>query len=281
MFSYRNPVAFWALFPQSTTTLGSRTLATTPRSVPADMLATYAIGDDRMTGMSRFTSYGVCALCGKRTTKSGMSRHLKSCLAEHEPSRGKAARLYRLRIEDLYSPIFWMDVEMKANSTLQELDDFLRQRWLECCGHLSDFYIDGTTYTVTSSYGMGPLSVLAGPDEHTMKFELGEIPSKGSRFHYTYDFGTSTELKLRVADDRLGRIGSEPVHLLSQNEAPTWECEVCGENASWICTQCMYERENPFYCEHHAEDHDCDQPEMLLPVVNSPRMGMCAYTGPD
>jgi hypothetical protein len=43
----------------------------------------------------------------------------------------------------------------------------------------------------------------------------------------------------------------------------------------------MYERQNPFYCELHSEDHDCEEAEMLLPVVNSPRMGMCGYTGPD
>jgi hypothetical protein len=83
-----------------------------------------------------------------------------------------------------------------------------------------------------------------------------------------------------VVDEREGRIGGESVRLLSQNEAPVWECEVCGEDASWICTFCMYERQNPFYCELHSEDHDCDEPEMLLPVVNSPRMGMCDYTGP-
>jgi hypothetical protein len=113
-----------------------------------------------------------------------------------------------------------------------------------------------------------------------MDVELGEILGKGSRFQHTYDFGTSTELKLRVVDERQGRIGGESVRLLSQNEAPVWECEVCGEDASWICTFCMYERGNPFYCELHAEDHDCDEPEMILPVVNSPRMGMCGYTGP-
>jgi hypothetical protein len=100
-----------------------------------------------------------------------------------------------------------------------------------------------------------------------------------SRGHFPYDFGTSTELKLRVVDEREGRIGNEQVCLLSQNEAPIWECEVCGEEASWICTFCMYERENPFYCEDHSEDHECDEPEMLLPVVNSPRMGMCGYDG--
>ena len=252
-----------------------------PRSVPDHRLGTYAIVEDRMTGMSRYTSYGTCALCAKRTTKAGMSRHLGSCLAEHEPSQGKSARLFRLRIEDAYSPIFWMDVEMRANSTLEKLDDFLRGEWLECCGHLSDFEIDGITYTVTSSYGIEPLGMFAGPNERTMKVKLGEILSKGSPFKHTYDFGTSTELKLHVVDERQGRIDSENVRLLSRNEAPVWECEVCGENASWICTFCMYERQNPFYCELHSEDHDCEEPEMLLPVVNSPRMGMCGYTGPD
>ena len=46
-------------------------------------------------------------------------------------------------------------------------------------------------------YGMGPLRVFADPNERTMEVELGEILSKGSRFQHTYDFGTSTELKLR------------------------------------------------------------------------------------
>ena len=77
--------------------------------------------------MSLFTSYGICDLCGKRTYKAGMSRHLQSCLAEHEPSRGEAARIFRLRIEDAYSPVYCMDVEMKARSTLEESDDFLRE----------------------------------------------------------------------------------------------------------------------------------------------------------
>jgi pRiA4b ORF-3-like protein len=233
-----------------------------------------------MTRMSRFTSYGICTLCGKRTTKAAMTRHLGSCLAEHEPSRGKAARLFRLRVEDAFSPIFWMDVEIKANATLEELDDFLRQRWLECCGHLSAFYIEGDTYMVPS-YGMGPVGSFGDPNERNMKVKLGEVLSKGSSFQHIYDFGTSTELKLRVADERQGRIGSEPLRLLSFNEAPVWECEVCGEDADWICTFCMYERENPFYCKLHAEDHDCEEPEMLLPVVNSPRMGMCGYEGPE
>ncbi len=34
--------------------------------------------------------------------------------------------------------------------------------------------------------------------------------------------------------------------------------------------------ENPFYCEHHAEGEKW----IFLPVVNSPRMGVCGYPEP-
>ncbi len=37
---------------------------------------------------------------------------------------------------------------MNAGATLADLDDFLRGIWLECCGHLSSFDIEGVTYTV-------------------------------------------------------------------------------------------------------------------------------------
>ncbi|MEZ4607200.1 MAG: hypothetical protein R2865_10490 [Deinococcales bacterium] len=33
----------------------------------------------------------------------------------------------------------------------------------------------------------------------------------------------------------------------------------------------------PFYCEEHTKV--LDEEDYLLPVVNSPRMGVCAYTG--
>jgi hypothetical protein len=231
-----------------------------------------------MVHVARFTSYGRCALCGKRTTKAAMTRHLEGCSADHEPSRGRPARLLHLRVEDAYSsPLFWLDVEMKAKATLAELDAFLREIWLECCGHLSAFDIEGTTYNVLPYSGGPPLG---DPAERSMNVKLEEVLEVGTRFHHTYDFGTSTELKLRVLGEREGKIGGKPLRILSRNEAPTWNCTLCDEPAEWICTYCMYEQENPFYCEAHAEseEHECGE-EALLPVVNSPRMGMCGYTG--
>lgn len=228
--------------------------------------------------MARFTSYGTCVLCGKRTSKGAMTRHLATCPSEHEAApRERPSRLYRLRVEDDYSPFFWLDLEMKAGAKLEDLDNFLRRIWLECCGHMSAFNIEGVSYSVLPDGAMfGGFT-----DERSMDVKLDDALTAGTVFHHTYDFGTSTELKLWVVDEREGRIGREPLRVLSRNDPPVWACEICGEPATQICGMCMYETDNPFYCEDHAEDHDCVEEEMLLPVVNSPRMGMCGYTGPE
>ncbi len=225
--------------------------------------------------MARYTSYGNCSLCGKRTSKAAMSRHVRSCSASRDLSTGKAERLFLIRVEDLYSPVFWLDLEIKAGATLSKLDDFLRETWVECCGHLSSFDVAGSRYTAPFA-----MDLAGGFEERDMEVELGEVLRVGTSMEYIYDFGTSTELKLRAMDEREGCIGGrEPLRLLSRNEAPEWPCAVCDGVAALICTYCMYETESPFYCEEHAMEHDCGD-EACLPVVNSPRMGMCGFTGP-
>lgn len=202
-----------------------------------------------------------------------MTRHLKSCIAAHGVPRGRPARLFHLWVEDAHSPLFWLDLEIKAGATLADLDSFLRGIWLECCGHLSSFEIEGVRY-MDQRY-RDPLFDFG---EHSMNTKLWKALSPETRFEHVYDFGTSTELKLRVVGEREGRIGGELLRVLSRNEAPTWNCMVCDELATEICIYCMYDRENPFLCEVHAEEHECVD-EAFLPVVNSPRMGMCGYTG--
>lgn len=44
-----------------------------------------------------------------------------------------------------------------------------------------------------------------------------------------------------------------------------------------MATVCIWESENPFFCEACAEAHAHD--DMLLPVTNSPRMGVCGDCG--
>lgn len=36
-----------------------------------------------------------------------------------------------------YSKKYWLIIEVSENVTLKELDNFIRDIWVECCGHLS------------------------------------------------------------------------------------------------------------------------------------------------
>ena len=90
-------------------------------------------------------SKGRCYLCGKDLGKGAMKTHLHKA---HLPIAFGDTPYYLIKIESYYSKDYWFYVQVNANSTLQALDDFLRSIWLECCGHLSAFHIDGQDYDV-------------------------------------------------------------------------------------------------------------------------------------
>jgi len=63
-----------------------------------------------------------------------MLRHLATCVAA--TSSGPGESVVQFRVEMVHSP-FWIDVDVNERSTLRQFDRFLREIWLECCGHLS------------------------------------------------------------------------------------------------------------------------------------------------
>ena len=205
---------------------------------------------------SRSTSSGTCALCGIHAGKAKMATHLETCAASADTG-GSSQLLIRLRIDDRHSPGYWMYVEMRADTTLQHLDSFLRQLWLECCGHLSAFSVD------RRELAMGKR---AGTAFHTI----------GTTFHYEYDFGSTTALTGHVLKSRHGSIGRGPVRLLARNDPPALSCAQCTSAAILVCPYCP---EDGLFCDTHAAVHEHAAEEAYLPVVNSPRMGVCGYTG--
>lgn len=219
-------------------------------------------------------SFGQCALCEQRMAKQAVTTHLHRCVLEHAPAAGVRLPLYHLHVEGRDTGLYWIDLEIKGASKLRQLDTYLRQIWLECCGHLSAFEIGRMIYSVSVDREWG-----VAPNERAMNVTLSEVlTSPGQRFTYQYDFGSTTELVLRVVSVREGNIGRSPVRLLARNEAPAWSCAVCQAPATHVCPYCLDEGE-PFCCTKHVAAHACGEPEVFLPVVNSPRMGVCGYTG--
>jgi len=165
-----------------------------------------------------------------------------------------------------------MHLEAPAHATLEDLDAILRDLWLECCGHLSAFRIQGADYSSS-----GSLWDVAHADGAGMDVKLDDVLTPGVKFFYEYDFGTTTELTLRLLSERQITSRGKSIRVLARNEPPFIPCDSCGKNSSRVCTECAWSGEG-WLCDECARQHGCDE-DMLLPVVNSPRVGMCGYTG--
>ena len=225
--------------------------------------------------MSSATGAGTCELCRKSFRKSGMARHLKSCLARtgrpdegrSEPGRrSRPSRSIHLVVGDAHRPEYWLHLDIPAGSKLEELDQYLRRIWVECCGHLSTFTTAGMSYdSHLDGYGK------------SMNVALGLVAPPGTKFSYDYDFGTTTELTLRSLAELDG--GTGQIRLLARNDAPVIECQQCGATA----TQVGFSEDDWLamtvgFCDGCALTA-APESEYLLPVVNSPRCGMCGYDG--
>ncbi len=227
--------------------------------------------------MTKQSSTGTCSFCGDTFGKRAMAKHVQTCKRRQTASsvgKGKPrpTKIFHLVVEGRYAPEYWMHLEAPAADTLQMLDQFLRNAWLECCGHLSAFTIEGERYAVQ------PMNdFFSGLREKSMNFPLSRVLNPGLKFRHEYDFGSTTELALKVVSEREGEYRGKDVQVLARNHAPEILCQLCDKPAVAICTQCIYEDEG-WLCEEHAEEHECGE-EMLLPVVNSPRVGVCGYAG--
>jgi len=199
-----------------------------------------------------------------------MTRHLVLCKQRSRfrilsDDHGSKKTVFHLLVEGRYLPEYWIHIEAPIDATLKDLDGFLRRTWLECCGHLSTFAIEGKTY-------------LSEPaeDEKDMDVPLGEILRPKIRFYHKYDFGTTTELTLRVLSERGEKTRGKSVQVLARNDPPSITCS-CGKIATRVCSVCISSYEG-WLCDECARKHGCGEGS-LLPVVDSPRVGMCGYTG--
>lgn len=236
---------------------------------------------------------GFCKYCGKEYTRGGMLRHLSACgerkkALEAETGKRKSG-YYELLLAGRYNKAYWLIIEVRETATLRDLDQFIRDIWVECCGHLSEFNIYGERYEAFPAE-----DPFWGEPAKSMNRKLSSVLSPGMEFTYEYDFGSTTELVVKVQDYRTGVWKKDAVTILSRNNPPEILCSVCGENpAKWVNPEGFYDGE-PFLCEKCREKDDADgesaedeyeeewmDEAFLLPVCNSPRMGVCGYCGSE
>ena len=126
---------------------------------------------------------------------------------------------FHLLVEGRYLPEYWMHLLVTADISLKKLDTFLRDIWLECCGHLSAYTIEDKTYSIM------PMRELR---EKSMKVKLNEVLSPGMKFYHDYDFGTTTHLTLKVISELELNAKGRFIRIMARNNPPERNCEVCG-----------------------------------------------------
>lgn len=219
------------------------------------------------------TSEGKCLFCNKTFSKVSMKKHLDSCKIRTEEyitgDSDKSEKYLCISVQGYENPEYWIYVDLPVNTTLKALDGFLRDIWLECCGHLSSFEIDGRSFSSSPDREFG---------DRSMSTKLDSILDAGMQFKYDYDFGSTTTLKLKIVSEFYGKKRiKKKVKLLARNHQPNIKCSYCGNLATNVCCQCIYD-DAGWVCYICTDNHECGE-EMLLPVVNSPRVGVCAYSG--
>ena len=352
--------------------------------------------------VTKVTSKGTCYFCKGEFDKAKMTQHLKFCkprtadIKSVNSTESEKIRLFHIVAEGHYLPMYWMHLEVPADATLADLDDFLRAIWLECCDHLSAFRIGKVSYssqmedtlwdygypgaggetaaedededeeqedeiedelaeladlpidemaariveTVTAEFQADPttlsleevetrltqlltsklprdtalppemqanintlarllqsglLQSFATADsgfgfesrERDMDVELGEVLKVGQKFSHEYDFGSTTELALRIVAEREGAMMKDedgepdPFYIMARNELPVIPCRVCGKPATKIAAGYFYAGDGALCdtCAKNPENRG-EFEDSFLPIVNSPRVGVCGYTGP-
>ena len=214
---------------------------------------------------------GKCAYCGRQMTRSGLSRHLEACSARREAielankREGRRELLFHLLARDAWGGDYWLHLEVNGTARLSVLDRYLRRIWLECCGHMSQFSVGGWR---------GSQILKQAPVEDV--FDPGVVVT------HIYDFGTPSETLIKAVRVRQGRpLTSHPIALMARNAASEFECAQCSSSATSMCLDCDFdEGEVGQFCDQHGEEHEHVHPDGLVELSNSPRLGMCGYSGP-
>ncbi|KAG2381552.1 hypothetical protein C9374_005936 [Naegleria lovaniensis] len=230
------------------------------------------------------TIFGYCRECHEKVNGGlqAMKEHILTCEKLNDFKEGDVCEdaVLRFKIYPRYGDTwnkYWLFVEVPFTNYLKALDGILRDYWVECCEHSSSFEIDNYTYySWDENEGFFRLQNILEFDQKTMSLPMYRVfkPSDvGKLFCYTYDRGSPTELEIELIsivkchDERIA------ARVLARNNPPTFKCRRCNKDAEYVDGE-----EMNFYCDKHAKEEDKDL-EWLLPVVNSPRMGVCGYCG--
>jgi len=216
---------------------------------------------------------GECFLCHTAIPKAQAGRHVAACLKVRPSEPEHGIKTLHLVVEGKYLPMYWMHIEIATAAKLHDLDAFLRKTWLECCYHLSCFTIGGEKYAYQPSHDH-----FSGRREQSMEAKLYQVIPPGTVFAHEYDYGSTTNLVLRTVGAYEAAPANQGVRMLARNSPLSVACAVCGQPATIV--EAGWDGLNLERCFCAAcADAKIEEETMRMPIVNSPRVGVCGYGG--
>ena len=209
--------------------------------------------------VTAFKNTGNCFICGKTIGKAAGKTYV---IKEHGKNGTEECTL--IKVEGAYDKDYWLFVDIPMNESLGDLDFFLREIWLECCGHMSMFS--------KGKHRNGTFTEL----EQDLKINYFSI---GNVLDYKYDMGDTTRLIISFVGKTRREEQKAAVRLLLRNAPFTFPCVACKEQAVYACGYCSCVKDDYCYCAKCGKEHENDCDGRMFTIPNSPRFGQCAYDG--
>jgi hypothetical protein len=152
---------------------------------------------------------GTCFVCQETVDIDYAMHHLQNCGLPRVSLKTEQVFVIRVITEDK----FWMFIEAAGATTLTNLYLFLRNNWFECCGHMSEFIVDGVD-----------------SDSNYMDKTLNDMFVYGKKFHYEHNAGEPMRVSGEVVAVRSSLL-SNNMNLLLRKIIPEERCDTCLETA--------------------------------------------------
>ena len=191
---------------------------------------------------------GTCFNCNEKINKENILNHLKQCISTENNE------CFIIAESENYFDDYWIVLVCTSNITLNCIDFFLRTTWVECCGHMSSF------------------------NEKKNK-NLYELHKNKKSILYEYDMGTTTTISLKIKANKLQLNNKSDliIKLVAQNDKPKLKCDKCDKK---LATIVLYDNKYCKTCLKYVDEYKQDEIDsLILPLVNSPRTGLCGYDG--
>ncbi len=209
-------------------------------------------------------SEGHCYFCDEYFSQKEIGRHLATHLKKKENDEKEIKKNPFTHIVIDWDAMF-LHLLVRNTCKMEEIDNFLRVIWLECCGHLSGFHIKKG-------------------EEIEMDDIVGDVLMPKVKLIHSYDYGTTTKTYIRSIKVYDLDFEDDDIILLSRSEPLKIMCSICDKKvATTLCSVCIWNSDSHYFCDVCAKKHSktCEDFDEYarMKVVNSPRMGQCGYEG--